>query len=60
MKKYLPIEAGQRVKIPWRTADYKMACCDCGADDEDGGHYISPRLELKELRTCSTPGKSNG
>jgi len=30
MKKYPPIEPGQRVKIPWRKEDYKMACCDCG------------------------------
>jgi len=29
MKKYPQIEAGQVVKIPWRTEDYKMACCDC-------------------------------
>lgn len=30
MKKYPPIKPGQRVKIPWRKEDYKMACCDCG------------------------------
>jgi len=29
MKKYPQIEDGQVVKIPWRTEDYKMACCDC-------------------------------
>jgi len=29
MKQYPPIADGQVVKIPWRTEDYKMACCDC-------------------------------
>ena len=27
---YPPVEAGEKVVIPWETKDYKMACCDCG------------------------------
>jgi hypothetical protein len=29
-RSYPPIQAGEKVVVPWETEDYKMACCDCG------------------------------
>ena len=28
-RKYLPVKAGQKVRLEWENTDYKMACCDC-------------------------------
>ena len=29
-RSYPPVQAGEKIVIPWETKDYKMACCDCG------------------------------
>ena len=29
-RSYPPVQAGEKVVVPWETEDYKMACCDCG------------------------------